>query len=296
MALLANQQEADQLKRMRQDQQARAKAAAASHREVAENLFMQGAQDERSVAVATCCEELLHVVRTGTRKIITVQCWSVSVMGAAAGTLYSVLKLPVVYLGDCTHIDPQTLGRRRTSADLARRLLQRAFPQRMERGEYRQKSDARKALHEELELRGSTPVVFVDATELPLQTHDWDEAAKIAKECGVTFVVSVAARGDSPAMTPLMRPGATAKPTAREPGSAVHGGAALLDKYRTVLLGIIDDWERRRAHRLRRMERLADELEKIPHLPAHARSLVHQAHDILVHEGMLVMESDEEDM
>eukprot|EP01043_Picozoa_sp_COSAG02_P090941 COSAG02_NODE_27728_length_603_cov_3.134921_1_plen_70_part_10 len=44
-------------------------------------------------------------------------------MGAAAGTLHKVLKLPVVYLGDCTHIDPQTLGRHRTSADLARRLL-----------------------------------------------------------------------------------------------------------------------------------------------------------------------------
>ena len=75
---------------MRQDQQARAKAAAASHREVAENLFMQGAQDERSVAVAACCAELLHVVRPGTRKIITVHRWSTSVMGAAAGTLYSV--------------------------------------------------------------------------------------------------------------------------------------------------------------------------------------------------------------
>ena len=78
---------------MRQDQQARAKAAAASHREVAEKLFMQGAQDERSVAVATCCEELLHVVRTA-RKIITVHRWPASVMGAAAGTLHSVLKLP----------------------------------------------------------------------------------------------------------------------------------------------------------------------------------------------------------
>ena len=84
--------------------------------------------------------------------------------------------------------------------------------------------------------------------------------------------------------------------SAREPGSAVHGGAALLDKYRTVLLGIIDDWERRRAHRLRRMEQLADELETFPQLPAFADSLVYQAHDILVREGVLVMGSDEEDM
>ncbi len=133
------------------------------------------------------------------------------------------------------------------------------------------------------------------ATELPLQPHDWDEAAKIAATCSITFVVSVAARGDSPAMTPLMEPGATAEPTARE-RSAVHGGAALLDKYRTVLLGIIDDWGRRRARSLRRMERLADELETIPHLPARTDSLVHQSYDILVREGVLVMESDEEDM
>ena len=51
MALLANQRQAEQLQRMRQDQQARADAAAASHREVAEKLFMNGATEDRSVAV-----------------------------------------------------------------------------------------------------------------------------------------------------------------------------------------------------------------------------------------------------
>ena len=42
------------------------------------------------------------------------------------------------------------------------------------------------------------------------------------------------------------------------------------------------------------MEQLADELETIPRLPADAHSLVIQAHDILVQEGVLVMGSDEE--
>lgn len=95
-------------------------------------------------------------------------------MGKAARTLFDVLKFPIDYLGDCSTVDPQPLSRSRTSADLARRLLEARFPGRMRRGEYRQKSDAREALAQEL--HGTKLVCFVDATELPLQPHDWDEA------------------------------------------------------------------------------------------------------------------------
>ena len=54
-------------------------------------------------------------------------------------------------------------------------------------------------------------VIFVDATDLPLEPHDWDEAAKIADTCSITFVVSMYAPGDSQTMKPLIRPGVTAE-------------------------------------------------------------------------------------
>ena len=113
-------------------------------------------------------------------------------------------------------------------------------------------------------------------------------------------MVSVYAPGDSQTMKPLIRPGATAKTTVQtaEPPDADNDRerAKRVDKCKRLIICWLKDEERRRARNLRRMERLADELETIPHLPTFADSLVHQAHDILVHEGMLVMESDEEDM
>lgn len=288
-----------QLKRMRAQQIANAEAASAAHRKAAADLFEAGTGDTKhTVAEADCCKELLWSVQAQKRALITIHLWSPTLMGKAARTLFDVLGVPINYLGDCSNVNPSTLGRSRTSADLARRLLAARFPGRMQCGEYRQKSDAREALAQEL--GGTELVCFVDATQLPLLKHDWDEAAKVAEQCGVIFVVSIAARGDSPSWPPLMQLGETTDSTrgaATAPAAADGGRINVLGQYREVVMGIIEDWSRRRDRDLNRMEQRMNELEGYGRrLMAHEHGMVREALALLVREGAVVEGSDEEEL
>ena len=263
MVLTTGADGGQQLERMRAQQLANAEAASEAHRKTAADLFDAGAGDTKhAVGEADCCKELLWSVRNQKRALITIHLWSPTLMGKAARTLFDVLGVPINYLGDCSNVDPRTLGRSRTSADLARRLLAARFPKRMQRGEYRQKSDARTALAQELD--GTKLVCFVDARQLPLWKHDWAEAAEVAKQCGVIFVVSIAARGDSPSWPPLMKLGETAdsaRGAATAPAAAGGGRVNVLGQYRSVVMEIIEEWGRRGDRDLNRMEQHMNELE-----------------------------------
>ncbi len=283
------------VKRMRAAQEAEAQAATQARREAEVKGFMEGVQDlQRSTHVATCCEELLFVVQRQKRKIIPVHSWSAQVMGAAAKTLNDIMKIQVVYLGDCGKFEHLPLRRTRTSADLARHYLKYFYPERMKRGAYEQKSDARKALKEEL--GGIDSVCFVDARFLRLRDHDWDEAAKISKACKVTFVISIGSPADSPSMKPLLPPGEVSA-TRRVNTPPVRTGPSRLDLLRTAITGMLDEYKRSGATDMGRLERLVCRLEKYPRCEQTQEDykMKDAALDILEQAGEIVPNSDVEE-
>jgi hypothetical protein len=283
------------VKRMRAAQEAETQAATQARREAEKNEFLQGAKDPaRSTGVATCCEELLFVVQRQKRKMIPVHRWSAQVMGAAAKTLNDIMEIEVVYLGDCGKFEHLPLRRTRTSADLARHYLKYFYEERMKRGAYEQKSDARKALEEEL--GGIDSVCFVDARFLPFRDHDWDEAAKIAKACKVTFVISIGSLDDSPSVEPLQRPGEVSA-TRHTTKPSVRTGPSRLDLLRTAITGMLDEYKRSGATDMEKLERLVCKLEKYPRCEQTQEDYKRKdaALDILERAGEIVPSSDVEE-
>jgi hypothetical protein len=283
------------VKRMRAAREAEARAATQARREAEIKWFMEGAENpERPTGVATCCEELLFAVQTQKRKIVPVHRWSAQVMGAAGKTLNDVMKIQVVYLGDCATFDPHTLRRTRTSADLALHYLKYIYPERLERGAYKQKNDARKALKEEL--GDIESICFVNATSIRFREHDWDEAAKISEQCGVTFVISTASMSDSPAMAPLEFPG-TVSATRRVNKPPVRTGPSRLDLLRKAIRVLIEEYRSTGATDAEKLERLVGRLEKVPRYEQSQEdyNMRHAALDILETEGQIVPNSDVEE-
>ena len=81
--------------------------------------------------------------------VIAVHGWSASMMGRAGKAVNDQLSYGVVFLGDCAQVSNLSGTKSRTSVCLAQHLLRYEFPKRLERGEYKEKTDARAALKEE---------------------------------------------------------------------------------------------------------------------------------------------------
>ena len=283
-------------------------------------LFVQGTEaTDNTTSQAACCKELLFLIQhhprvKGDKKplpiVIAVEQWSAGMMGRAAKAVNETLGYGAVYLGDCAEVVDLKLSRGRpdgASANIAQHWLRYEFPERMERGEYKDKQNARAALAQENSRANlGRQLCFVNATEVGLKNHDWLEVQHISLQCDAVMVVAVKCQAEALVKVPFLcaPEESTARPRANlnKLQRQQEGGRRLLERERKTILDIINDpvWQdKTRLRKLDRMRELVDQLEGIrrknpAELSEGQHEMLQTARKVLEEGGPYVSDSEED--